>query len=229
MAKTKRANHRSGADKPRWAANGTVDGSGPPEPGREADRQQPNGVNGHSPNGQVANGPVAVDATATGGSTGSDFGAPVRLDEIAVAAMALSDGLVAVTRGLPDSVESRRFRRDLDQAASTFRAVAGELESTAGGLVRLAAGAGQACAVTWGICPEHGLSLMAVGEVATCRVLGCDQQPEGQAPACDRRVAYRVVNAAGPAMMACSGHAVACRIHLQHAVITLASDSLELL
>lgn len=222
MAKAKRANHRSGTEKPRWAPNGTVNGSDPSdwEPEDEMDRQQSHAVNGHGPAG---------DEAAANGRTDSGFGTPVRLDEIAVAAMALSDGLVAATRGLSESVESRRFRRDLDEAASTFRAVAGELESTAGGLVRLAANDGQTCAVTWGICPEHGISLMEVDEVATCRVLGCYHQPENQVQRCELQVAYRVVDAGGPAMMACAGHAVACRLHLETAVITLASDSLELL
>lgn len=221
MAKTKRANHRGGTEKPRWAPNGTVDGSEPSdwEPEGEMDRQQP-----HVVNGQAADQPAAAN-----GRSDSGFGTPVRLDEIAVAAMALSDGLVAATRGLPESVESRAFRRDLDEAASTFRAVAGELESTAGGLVRLAATDGQACAVTWGICPEHGISLMEVDDVVTCRVLGCYHQPESPVERCELRVAYRVVDAGGPAMLACAGHAVACRLHLETAVITLASDSLELL
>ena len=59
------------------------------------------------------------------------FNTPVRVDEIAVAAMALSENLQAATRGMPETVELRRFRRDLDQAASTFRTIASELEVTA--------------------------------------------------------------------------------------------------
>ncbi|WP_132188680.1 MULTISPECIES: hypothetical protein [Kribbella] len=170
------------------------------------------------------NGQVREPQARSGG-----FGTPVRVDEIAVAAMALSEGLHAATRGLPESVESRQFRRDLDEAADTFRNVASELETTAGNLIRLAASEGQACGVTWGICPEHGLSLMSVGETVTCRVLGCYRENEDVVEQCTQPVAYRVVDAVGPALMTCSGHAIACRLHLDGAVITLASDSLELL
>jgi hypothetical protein len=165
----------------------------------------------------------------TGGQQPADFGTPVRLDEIALAAMALSNELHTATQGLPESVGSRQFRRDLDEAVDTFRSVANELEMTAGNLVRLAANESQSCAVTWGVCPEHGLTLMNVGEVVTCHVLGCHRENEGAAERCTQPVAYKVVDAAGPALFTCSGHAIACRLHFEGAIITLASDSLEVL
>ncbi|WP_132296380.1 hypothetical protein [Kribbella sp. VKM Ac-2568] len=193
--------------------------------------------NGPGQNGPAQNLPGMPQNRTNGGNgqardpqaRSAGFGTPVRVDEIAVAAMALSEGLHAATRGLPESVESRQFRRDLDEAADTFRNVASELETTAGNLIRLAASEGQACGVTWGICPEHGLSLMSVGETVTCRVLGCYRENEDVVEQCTQPVAYRVVDAVGPALMTCSGHAIACRLHLDGAVITLASDSLELL
>jgi hypothetical protein len=162
------------------------------------------------------------------GATLGEFNTPVRVDEIAVAAMALSENLQAATRGMPETVELRRFRRDLDQAASTFRTIANELEVTAGKLVRLAANEGQACGVGWGVCPEHGLTLMNVGETVTCHVLGCDRGNEGAVERCEHPVAYRVVDAAGPALLTCAGHAIACRLYLDNPVISAASDSMEL-
>ncbi|WP_145812411.1 hypothetical protein [Kribbella amoyensis] len=157
------------------------------------------------------------------------FGMPVKVDEIAVAARALSDDLAATTKELSTSVESQQFRRELDVAAETIRALAGELESTAGNLIRLAAAEEQRCSVVWGICPEHGLTLMNAGETVTCHVLGCYQQYAGPIERCTQPVAYKVVDVAGPALLTCSGHAIACRLHLDGAVITLASDSLEVL
>ncbi|GAB3954745.1 hypothetical protein GCM10029976_097710 [Kribbella albertanoniae] len=97
-------------------------------------------TNGHAANGKasaakadvpVAEVPVAeahwserpigrVDVPPLG-----EFTTPVRVDEIAVAAMALSENLDAATRGMPESVALREFRRELDQAASTFRTLAG--------------------------------------------------------------------------------------------------------
>jgi len=162
------------------------------------------------------------------GTTLGQFNTPVRVDEIAVAAMALSENLQAATRGMPETVELRRFRQDLDQAASTFRTIASELEVTAGKLVRLAANEGQACGVGWGVCPEHGLTLMNVGETVTCHILGCERANEGAVERCQHPVAYRVVDAAGPALLTCTGHAIACRLYLDNPVISAAADSMEL-
>ncbi|MFI5733481.1 hypothetical protein ACIA49_25425 [Kribbella sp. NPDC051587] len=157
-----------------------------------------------------------------------EFSTPVRVDEIAVAAMALSENLDAATRGMPESVALREFRRELDQAASTFRTLAGKLEATAGSLVRLAANDGETCGVGWGVCPEHNLTLMNVGETVTCHILGCHRQNEGAVERCEHPVAYRVVDAAGPALFTCAGHAIACRLYLENPVITAAGDSMEL-
>ncbi|MFB6721265.1 hypothetical protein ACFCV3_13930 [Kribbella sp. NPDC056345] len=204
---------------------------------------QATGKNGKDTNGHAANGkagaakadvPVAeahwserpigrVDVPPLG-----EFTTPVRVDEIAVAAMALSENLDAATRGMPESVALREFRRELDQAASTFRTLAGRLEATAGSLVRLAANDGESCGVGWGVCPDHGLTLMNVGETVSCHILGCNQPNEGAVERCEHPVAYRVVDAAGPALLTCAGHAIACRLYLENPVITAAGDSLEL-
>lgn len=167
-------------------------------------------------------------STRVNGTPLGEFNTPVRVDEIAVAAMALSENLQAATRGMPESVELRRFRRELDQAASTFRTIAGELEATAGSLIRLAANEAQACGVGWGVCPKHGLTLMNVGETVTCHILGCHRQNEGAVERCQHPVAYRVVDAAGPSLLTCAGHAIACRLYLDNPVITAAADSMEL-
>jgi hypothetical protein len=213
-----------------------------PQPEQDVREGQDPPADGDAPsaqNGQSA-GPEAAEWTReyeaaqrahqqAGGQQPADFGTPVRVDEIALAAMALSNELHTATQGLSESVASRQFRRDLDEAADTFRSVANELETTAGNLVRLAANESRSCAVTWGVCPEHGLTLMNVGEVVTCHVLGCHRENEGAVERCTQPVAYKVVDAAGPALFTCSGHAIACRLHFEGAVITLASDSLEVL
>ncbi|MFG1622257.1 hypothetical protein [Kribbella sp. NPDC049227] len=185
------------------------------------------------PENRPENGPEQVHwsqrpSTRVNGTPLGEFNTPVRVDEIAVAAMALSENLQAATRGMPESVELRRFRRELDQAASTFRTIAGELEATAGSLVRLAANEAQACGVGWGVCPEHGLTLMNVGDTVTCHILGCHRQNEGAVERCQHPVAYRVVDAAGPSLLTCAGHAIACRLYLDNPVITAAADSMEL-
>ena len=162
------------------------------------------------------------------GTTLRQFSTPVRVDEIAVAAMTLAEDLQAATQSMPDSTELRRFRHELDQAATTFREMATKLEATAGKLVRLAANEGQVCGVGWGVCPEHGLTLMNIGDTATCHVLGCGRQNEGEVERCEHPVAYKVVDAAGPALLTCSGHAIACRMYFDNPVITATADSMEL-
>lgn len=232
MAKAKRANHTAGSNDHASAAEHPDQHDLPVHP---VNGQNGNGVNGNGVNGNGVNGNARLDdvpeeeAARDEPSTSGGFGTPVRVDEIAVAALALSEDLQAATRGLPESVESRRYRRDLDDAAGTFRSVASELETTAGNLIRMAAHEGRTCEVTWGVCPEHGLSLMDVGAVVTCRVLGCHRETEETVERCHQPVAYRVVDVAGPALLTCAGHAIACRLHLEGAVITLASDSLEVL
>ncbi|WP_433004635.1 hypothetical protein [Kribbella sp. CA-294648] len=257
MAKAKRVNDRSANDMGADRAENRRHQNGP-APLTVRNGRSPNGTasddtapNGAAPNGAAATGaapnghggaaptngvhPAAAvpgQGPVPGGEpqgTTSGFGTPVKVDEIAVAAMALSENLLAATRGLSESVAGRKLRRDLDEAADTFRAVAGELEATAGSLVRLAATEGQPCGVSWGICEDHGLTLMSVGEVVTCHVLGCHREQQAVVERCTQPVAYRVVDVAGPALLTCAGHAIACRVHLDGAVITLATDSLELL
>jgi hypothetical protein len=216
MARIKWANHRIGAERSAWMPDGN-DGrpvrsdAGPVDGPREA----PTWLN------QPQEDPAAPS---------TEFAVPVRVDEIAVAAMALSDGLQAATRELPELTESHQLRRELDHAADAFRAVAGELETTAGALVRLAATDGGPCGVTWGICEDHGITLLEVGDGAViCRTLGCRREQTAAVERCQQPAAYRVVDVTGPALLVCTGHAVACRLHLDGAVITLVSDSLELL
>ncbi|GAB3954748.1 hypothetical protein GCM10029976_097720 [Kribbella albertanoniae] len=69
---------------------------------------------------------------------------------------------------------------------------------------------------------------MNVGETVSCHILGCNQPNEGAVERCEHPVAYRVVDAAGPALLTCAGHAIACRLYLENPVITAAGDSLEL-
>jgi hypothetical protein len=164
----------------------------------------------------------------TGTTSLRQFNTPVRVDEIAVAAMTLAEDLQAATQNMPESADLRRFRRDLDQAATTFRDLASKLEVTAGKLVRLAANEDHACGVGWGVCPEHGLTLMNVGDTVTCHVLGCGLQNVGEVERCEHPVAYRVVDAAGPSLFTCSGHAIACRLYFDNPVITATADSMEL-
>lgn len=213
------------------APNGNGHGNGAPGTGAPGNGTASNGLpaNATQPGRLVPPDPAPQAAPAPEPSRTSGFGTPVKVDEIALAAIALSEGLIAATRGLPESVASRQLRRDLDQAADTFRAVAAELETTASNLIRLAAAEGQSCGVTWGMCEDHGLTLMAVGEVVTCHVLGCHREQQAVVERCTQPVAYRVVDVAGPALLTCAGHAIACRLHLDGAVIMLATDSLELL
>jgi hypothetical protein len=197
---------------------------GASRPGGESDQEgEPNGTASSAWMAEVRERPRVPD-----GPTLGQFNTPVRVDEIAVAAMTLSEDLQAATRNMPESIELRRFRRELDQAATTFRELASRLEVTAGKLVRLAANESQTCGVGWGVCPEHGLTLMNIGETSTCHVLGCGRENEGEVERCEHPVAYRVVDAAGPAMLTCAGHAIACRLYLDNPVITAASDSMEL-
>lgn len=198
MSRTKRAGRRNGAESD-WPLSVSVDGT-----------ELVESDNGTHP---------VHESVAT----------PGRLGELAAAARELADGIEAANDALLSSVElgADRFWMSLTSAVEACRTAATELERTAGELVRAAAEADKACSVSWGVCPDHGVVVLSSGDMLTCRVLGCYRTPQASTAPCTRPVAYRVVDAAGSAFLACTGHAIACRRELVGAVITLTADSLE--
>jgi hypothetical protein len=154
---------------------------------------------------------------------------PGRLGQLAAAAAVVADGIDAANRGLLGGVDldSGRYWQPLQSAAEACRRAAEELEKVAGELVRAMATGSGTCAVGWGVCPDHGITLTSTGPEAGCRVLSCHQPVTAPSVICNEPVAYRVVDAEGGAFLACTGHAVACRRELVGAVITLTADSLE--
>ncbi len=154
---------------------------------------------------------------------------PGRLGQLAAAAEVLAGGIDAANQGLlrGSDLDSGRYWLPLQSAAEAVRRAAEELEKVAGELVRSMAASQEPCAVGWGVCPEHGVTLTRIGVDAGCRVIGCHLPAAAPSIQCTEPVAYRVVDAEGSAFLACTGHAVACRRELVGAVITLTADSLE--
>lgn len=184
---------------------------------------------------QHAAGPPEGHAGLNGQAAALESPAPTphRLQALAAAAISLAESIEAADQHLStdETYDTRAASVRLDAAARSCRAIASELEATAGELTRITAVGGVTCDIAWGVCPNHGITLLVpTGDAMTCRVPGCR---EGSADPithrCGEPVKYRVVDAAGAAFLACTGHALACRQQLTGAVITLASDSLETL
>jgi hypothetical protein len=182
-------------------------------------------------NGHEENGLPQAPATEHMVAVPIDDGVPSpgRLGQLAAAAAVVADGIDAANQGLLDApdLDTGRYWLALQSAAEACRRAAEELEKVAGQVVRAMATGTGTCAVGWGVCPDHGITLTSTGDNAGCRVLACHQPVTAPSVICTEPVAYRVVDAEGGAFLACTGHAVACRRELVGAVITLTADSLE--
>ena len=78
------------------------------------------------------------------------------------------------------------------------------------------------CAVTWGVCPEHGATLVVAAGRTSCGHPGC---PRGWdydrfAAPCPEPASHRLRDSAGGVLLLCPGHLIAVRTQLPGADIT---------
>ena len=78
------------------------------------------------------------------------------------------------------------------------------------------------CAVTWGVCPDHGATLDAAPDRTTCRYPGCPRTWDYDrfAAPCPEPASHRVRDSQGGVMPLCGGHVIAVEKQLVGAVIT---------
>ncbi|HEY3006045.1 MAG TPA: hypothetical protein VGJ44_27100 [Kribbellaceae bacterium] len=153
---------------------------------------------------------------------------PAQLRDLVAAAVELADRIDATLAALrADSDEHRRragFR--LDEASSSVRQAAGELEKTAGDLARIAAVPADACGLPWGVCPEHGNTLTSSGGRTQCTAPGCGRTwgYDRLAGPCPEPITHHVVDAHGDSFDCCTGHAIGARAQLVGATITAITE-----
>lgn len=148
---------------------------------------------------------------------------PAQARELAAAADELAGRIAAAEAALcADGDEHRRqagFR--LADAAGECRRVAAELHATAGDLAWIAAVPAAACGLAWGVCPEHGNTLVSSGGQTWCRTAGCGRRwgYDRLGGPCPEPVTHAVTDADGVTSPVCDGHAVAARDLLVHGTV----------
>jgi hypothetical protein len=150
----------------------------------------------------------------------SDDVTPAELRELAAAAEALAEAVMAVHARLaeaPDEPTQRTGFR-LEDAAGAARDIARQLADTAGDLARVRARS--ACPADWGVCPDHGATLHSYGTgtaiVSRCTAPGCERRwnHDRAGLPCTEAVAYAVVDRTGERFEMCAGHALDARDRL---------------
>jgi hypothetical protein len=147
---------------------------------------------------------------------------PARLREIAAAAEDVAARIReahAVLRA-EDDENRRRVGFRLDDAAGSCANVAEDLQATAADLARVAAIPEQACAIGWGVCPEHGNTLTGTGGRTHCRTCGRSWGYDRVTSPCPEPVTHTITDTAGTSSPVCTGHAIAAREQLTDATIT---------
>lgn len=137
-----------------------------------------------------------------------------RVAALAVAVRAVRDRFRAAADG-----PTRRIGGRLDNTAGELERVVRELETTAGILTRVRARG--TCAADWGLCPEHGDTLIATGNQAWCRAAGCDLRwgYDRAGLPCDQPAAYVLTDPGGPDVALCAGHARLAREQIAGPVV----------
>ncbi|MEU4704724.1 hypothetical protein [Nonomuraea dietziae] len=137
--------------------------------------------------------------------------------ELAARAEQLAEAIEALRRQLSRGEDTlRRTGYRLDDAAGWIRQAAQDLQATASDMPRLAALPTDACTVPWGVCPEHGNTLIASGDMTTCKSAGCRRAwgYNRDTALCAEPVTHRLIDAGEVETLVCDGHAVAARDQL---------------
>ena len=128
-----------------------------------------------------------------------------RADALAAEIAALHHNIRAAER---EPVRLAGFRCDV--AASSVRQAAGELRDTAADLNRISAtGAPGTCSTPWGVCPDHGNSLVSTAGRTWCRERGCRRRWDYDRVAlpCAEPARWTITDQCGGTRVMCDGHA----------------------
>lgn len=148
---------------------------------------------------------------------------PADLRELAAAADDLATRIGAVQAALRAEDPGARSRAGfrLDEAASQARQVSAALEGTAGELARIAATPDLACGIEWGVCPQHGNTLVSDGHRTVCKVEECPRRwgYDRVSTPCPEPVTHRITDTTGSTYDVCDGHAISARERITGATV----------
>jgi hypothetical protein len=125
------------------------------------------------------------------------------------------DAAQSALRGASDE-PTRRVGYRLDEGAGNARQAARALIKTAEDLARIRSRDARTCRAEWGVCPEHGNTLVSSGGRSWCNASGCGRSwdwDRGGLPCLDP-AAWRLWDLSGKEMLVCAGHALAARKQL---------------
>lgn len=128
---------------------------------------------------------------------------------------------------LSRSPEHHVLSHQLDEVIDHLQRAAWLLDDTAGTLARarLARSANR-CGIPWGVCPEHGGTLMVSSGQTLCMHPRCSRvwAYDRMASVCGDPVTHRVADARGNCFLACGGHALEAERRLSGGSVTQLSN-----
>ena len=108
----------------------------------------------------------------------------------------------------------------LDSATSHLTQAVSEVNRTADDLARIQNRG--TCRADWGVCPEHGNTLVSSGPTCRCRAGGCRRRwsyDRGGLP-CAEQATHQVCDTTGGTTLLCTGHASDAARRITGAVVT---------
>jgi hypothetical protein len=83
-----------------------------------------------------------------------------------------------------------------------------------------------ACTIPWGVCPEHGNTLVGTGGKTWCRVIGCGRTwgYDRVGLPCIEAARWMVTDQHGDAIVMCDGHALDARKRLEGTRVELREE-----
>lgn len=126
------------------------------------------------------------------------------------------------SNGDRNPIRAHAFR--LPDVAEQMRQAAEDLRATVNDSDRISAIPAEACRLPWGVCPEHGASLVSSGGRTQCRTCRRSWNYDRLAMPCRETVRWLLADQSGTTRHVCDGHATAARRQLVGARLSLLSD-----
>lgn len=154
----------------------------------------------------------------------------IRARDLAARAEALAAEIAVLHRDIraaePEPVRRAGFR--CETAVGWVREAAGYLQETSADLDRISAASTPGTySIPWGVCPEHGNTLVSSGGKTLCREVSCTRawDYDRLGLPCAEPALWRMIDRHGDTLVVCHGHAVDLRACLERVrVVPLAVE-----
>ncbi|WP_329082459.1 hypothetical protein [Streptosporangium sp. NBC_01469] len=146
---------------------------------------------------------------------------PASLRELADRAQTLAADVDATHQLLHDEEDTEVRRRSfrLLGLPGTLQRLADDLLITASDLARITGRPDGACGVAWGVCPEHGNTLIPSGRWTGCFACARTWESDRRSLPCPEPIRWMVRDRHGTRQPVCNGHAVDARAQLDGSTV----------